>query len=123
PRRPADPARGASLPAEIYARRKEAALPDSDRKFERAVDGGSRVEPHRAVAARHSGRLFAGPIILEFGLRHFSGRPPSGFLLTRPRRKASGVALAARPPLSAEASPERGRGTAPIRPRRRDLLS
>ena len=24
--------------------------------------------------------------ILEFGLRHFSGRPPTGFLLTRPRR-------------------------------------
>src|SRR5439155_8778487 len=92
PRRPADLARGPSLPAEIYARRKESALPDSDRKFERAVDRGSRVEPHRAVAARHSGRLFAGPIILEFGLRHFSGRPPSGFLLTRPRRKASVVA-------------------------------
>jgi hypothetical protein len=55
------------------------------------------------------GRFWTG---LVFGVRHCSGWPVTGLLLTRPRRQASVVARAARPPLSAAASPGRGRGTA-----------
>ena len=77
------------------------------------MGGGSRFEPHRAFTPRFSnhcvGRASTG---LVFGVRHCSGRPATGLLLTRPRRQASVVARAARPPLSAAASPGRGRGTA-----------
>src|SRR5262249_40853758 len=45
PGRQTDLARGPGILAEIYSGRKKAMLPDSKRKFQRAVGGGPRLEP------------------------------------------------------------------------------